>query len=141
MSETKKSMRSIIYTLVLVVAMIILFYWYTTANSDRIENQNMNYATDSARQTAEHMETELENGLSRITTYAYFLGESLDEPFVTPDMLGEMSENSLFDYFRFADEAGINYSDDGQAYDVRERLLHQRHERRDGNIDRAQFGF
>lgn len=121
MSETKKSMRSIIYTLVLVVAMIILFHWYTTANNERIENQNMNYATDSARQTAEHMETELENGLSRITTYAYFLGESLDEPVVTPDMLGEMSENSLFNYFRFADASGINYSDDGQSHDVRER--------------------
>jgi len=121
MSETKKSLRSIAYTIVLIIAIIVLFRWYTTANSERIEKQNMNYATDSARQTAEHMETELENALNRITTYSYFLGESLDEPIVTPAMLGEMEGNSLFDYFRFADSNGINYSADGQAYDINTR--------------------
>ncbi|MCI8598764.1 MAG: response regulator [Lachnospiraceae bacterium] len=118
MNGKKKTLHSIIPVLLLLVAMIILFWWYTAQNSKRIENQNLNYAADSAKQAAARIESEFTNALNRISTYSYFLGESLSEPKVTSKKLEEMSENSLFDAFHFTDVDGVNLSVDGQTFDA-----------------------
>ena len=52
MNEKKRSWHGLIYILFLMAAIIILFWWYTVQNSKRIEKQNLNYAEDSAQQTA-----------------------------------------------------------------------------------------
>ena len=118
MNGKKKSIQGAVGTLVLLIAILLMFVWYSSENNRRIERQNKNYAADSARQKAGHIESEFENALSRISTYAYFLGESLYEPKVTVGMLQGMAENSLFDSFRFTDREGINISSDGQVFDA-----------------------
>lgn len=118
MSEKKRLIQRIVQVLVVLVVIVILFYWYTAQNSKRIESQNLNYALDSARQAALHIEHEFENAASRISTYAYFLGESLSEPIIHEQMLEEMTENALFDAFLFVDINGNNLSVDGQISDV-----------------------
>ncbi len=117
MIKRKKSWQNIGYTLILLVAVLVLFFWYTKQNSGRIERQNLNYAADSAEQMAEHIENELDNGLSRISTYAHLLGESLSEPEVSTRELRDMVENSLFDVFRFTGAEGIGYTAEEERYD------------------------
>ena len=52
MHVTKKYWANIITACILLVAIIGLFGWYSAANDQRIKNKNLNYALDSARQTA-----------------------------------------------------------------------------------------
>ena len=46
--KEKKSLQEIIYVVFLLIAIVILFHWYTTQSRIRIEERNKNYAADSA---------------------------------------------------------------------------------------------
>ncbi len=111
----KKYLQKVIYVVLLLIAIIILFHWYTVQNRNRMEERNKSYAADSARQTADKIDKELENALDLINTYTYFLGESLTEPRVTVQMLAKMEENSMFDTLVFTDMQGKNYVFDGRT--------------------------
>ncbi len=126
MHRRRKTIQSIIYILVLLTAIICLFYWYSHQNSRRIERQNLTYAADSAQQMAGHIENELQNALNRISTYAYFLGESLTESTVDLKKLDEMAENSLFDSFRFVDRDGVSHTAKGRESDASDRDYFQK---------------
>lgn len=52
MVRKKKSVQGIVYALLLILAIIILFQWYTAQNRKRIIEQNKNYAADSAHLAA-----------------------------------------------------------------------------------------
>ena len=78
--KKKKLLQDILCVVFLLVAIVVLFRWYTTQNSRRMEERNKNYAADSARLKAEQLDEELSDALNRINAHAYFLGESLDEP-------------------------------------------------------------
>lgn len=121
MKGKKKPIQEIIYVMPLLVAIIILFQWYTTQNSRRMEERNKNYASDSARQTANHIDEELNNALNLINTYTYFIGESLTEPVITTQMLKKMEDNSLFDTLVFTDIDGVNHIFDGRTSDAKGR--------------------
>lgn len=113
--KKKKSVQQIIYVLPLLAAIIILFHWYTMQNSIRMEERNKNYAADSARQTAEQIDEELNNALDLIKTYTFFIGESLNEPVLTRQMLRKLEENSQFDACIYTDINGTNYASDGRT--------------------------
>ena len=89
MLEHQKTLQGM-NILVLLLAIIMLFYWYSTENSKRIEKQNLNYAMDAARQTVVHIDIEFNNALNRVSTYSYFLGQSLSDSDVTAEMLEGM---------------------------------------------------
>ena len=116
--KNKKLLREIIYVLLLLLAMIILFYWYTSQNSSRMMERNKNYAADSARQTAAHINQEFNNALTLINAYSYLVGISLTAPTITPQMLAEMEETSQFDALFFTDLSGMEYASDGRTADA-----------------------
>ena len=118
--ERKKTLQEITYVLVLLVAIIVLFFWYTSQNSKRMEERNKNYAADSARLKAEQIDEELSNGLDIINAYSYFIEKSLTEPEVTASMLKEMEEKSGFDTLLFTAADGTDYVSDGRVADVTE---------------------
>ena len=62
----KRISQEFISVAVLITAIVILFFWYTSQNSNRIEGRNKTYAEDSARQTAEQIESEFGNALLRV---------------------------------------------------------------------------
>ena len=64
----KKYLHEIIYVLFLIAAIIVLFFWYTTQNSTRMEERNKNYAADSARLMAVQINDDLNNALNLIDT-------------------------------------------------------------------------
>ncbi len=119
--KKKKPLQEIIYAVFLMMAIILLFFWFTERNSRRTEKQNRDYAADSARLKSEQIDEELNNALSRLGTYAYFVGEGLTEPVVTAQSLGKMEENSQFDAIMFADLNGMDHASDGRSADVSER--------------------
>lgn len=121
MKERKKSLQEIFYVLLLLIAVILLFRWYTGQNSIRMEERNKNYALDSARLKTAQIDEELNNALDLINTYAYFLGESLTGHEVTIQTLKRMEENSLFDALIFTDSEGNDYAADGRTADVTDR--------------------
>ena len=122
--KKKKSLQEIIYAVFLLAAIILLFFWFTAQNSSRTEKQNRDYAADSARMKSEQIDDELNNALGWIRTYAYFVGEGLDEPVVTAQMLARMEENSQFDAILFTDINGVDYTSDGQTSDVTGRRFY-----------------
>ena len=119
--KKKKPVQEIIYAVFLFVAIILLFFWFTEQNSRRTNEQNRDYAADSARMKSEQIDEELNNALSRIDTYAYFVGEGLTEPEITAQMLAKMEENSQFDAILFTDLDGIDYASDGRTANVTDR--------------------
>ena len=113
--KEKISLQESIYVVFLLIAIVILFHWYTAQNKIRIEDQNKNYAADSAWQTAVKINEELNNALDLIKTYTYFLGESLTEPMVTPQMLKDLEKNSMFDACIYTEADGRNYASAGRT--------------------------
>lgn len=110
MGKRKNLLQSVLYVVVLLIAMIVLFYWYTAQNRTRIAEQNRNYAEDAALQTAQRIDDDFENGLDLINTYAHFIGISLSEPKIDMDDLKSIENNSVFDAIRFTDMKGRTYS-------------------------------
>lgn len=123
--KRKRTLQEIIFVTFLLAAIVILFCWYTAQNSRRMVERNKNYAVDSARLKAGQIDEELSNALSRINTYAYFVGEGLTEPEVTAEMLKKMEENSQFDALMFTDLEGNDYASDERTADVTNRDFYQ----------------
>ena len=121
MSITKKLWQNVLYIVILLVAIVLLFRWYSAANSRRIENRNLNYALDSSRQTALRIDSEFSNALQRARNYAYLLSSGNSRPEVTAELLKGMEENSSFDAIRFTDASGLNLASDGQTNDSSDR--------------------
>lgn len=121
----RKTLQGISYVLLMLIAIVILFWWYTTQNRNRMEERNMNYAADSARLKVEQIDDELSNALSRINSYAYFLGEGLTEPEITTEMLQEIEASTQFDVVIFTELGGMDYASDGRTADVTNRNFYK----------------
>ncbi len=121
MRKRRRLLQEIVYVLIMLAAIIVLFHWYAAQNSKRMEDRNKNYAEDSAKMKAEHIDKEFDNALDLINAYSYFLGESLNGPTLTVDILNKIEEKTLFDKLRFTDLNGNNYSSDGQVSDASDR--------------------
>ena len=76
----KRISQEIISVAFLVFAVVLLFFWYTSENSRRIEERNKTYAEDSAQQTAQRIEGEFANAILRVRNYAYLLGAVQEHP-------------------------------------------------------------
>ena len=87
MHTTKKTWQYVLYICILLAAISLLFQWYSTTNSRRIEKQNLNYAMDSAEQMSRRIESEFNNALLRVRNYAYLLGTGQSGPEITSDLL------------------------------------------------------
>ena len=121
MKKRKRSLPEIIYAVFLIISFILVFFWFMEQNSRRTEEHNRDYAVDSARLKSEQIDEELDNALNQINTYAYFMGESLTEPVITPQMLERLEKNSQFDAILFTDLDGMDYASDGRTVDVKKR--------------------
>ncbi len=113
MKGKKKPVQDIIYVVFLLGAMFILFYWYTVQNRERINEQNKNYAADSARLKAVQINDEFNNALDLIKTYSYFISKSLEEPVVTSQMLKEMEGTTYASDGRTASQTQYDYYQNG----------------------------
>ena len=121
MRETRRPWQNILYVFLLLAAVILLFWWYATTNSQRIEASSLNYAMDSARQTALRVSGELINGRRRVHNYAYLLSTTLNEPSISTETLLELENNSDFDALHFTNSSGINLASSGATSNSQDR--------------------
>ncbi|MCM1096493.1 MAG: cache domain-containing protein, partial [Ruminococcus flavefaciens] len=121
MDTTRKTWQSIFYTLILMIALTILFRWYYVSNRQQIEARNMNYAMDSARQTAQGISNEFINAERRVRNYAYFLSVGQNASKIDAAMLKELERNVDFDSIRFINSEGKNLTSDGTVAESADR--------------------
>lgn len=121
MRATKKSWQNVLYTLLLLAGICLLFQWYSATNSQRTEIRNLNYAMDSARQTASRISSEFINAQRRVRNYAYIMSRSFGAPDLDMHMLKELEDNSDFSALRFTNGQGVNLGSDGSIFDSLDR--------------------
>ncbi|MCM1466761.1 MAG: cache domain-containing protein, partial [Alistipes sp.] len=121
MSTSKKTWQNTLYIFLLLVAVFLLFRWYSVSNKRQIETQNRNYAMDSARQTVLGLSNEFTNAERRARNYAFFLSVGVDTPEINARMLSQLEENTDFDALRFVDTEGVNLTSDGTTSDSADR--------------------
>ena len=121
MRTSKKTWQNVLYIGIVLAAVFLLFRWYSSANSRRIENQNLNYAMDSALQTTHRIESEFNNAMLRLRNYAYLVGVGENEPDITTELLKGMEENASFNAIRFVNTDGVNLASDGRTSDSSDR--------------------
>ncbi|MCM1045132.1 MAG: response regulator [Candidatus Gastranaerophilales bacterium] len=121
MNVTKKPWKNVLYLLILLAAIFLLFSWYTVSNRRQIEDRNLNYALDSARQTTLGISNEFANAGRRVRNYAYFLSVGQNAMTMDSDMLKELESNVDFDSMRFINAQGMNLTSDGTISDSADR--------------------
>lgn len=123
MKNAKKSWRNAIYIFVVLIAVVLLFQWYAAANRSRIETQNLNYAMDSAQQTASRIRDELKSAVQRIRTYSYLVNVTPDTG-ISSEMLKNMEGSAVFDSFLYIDAEGKGLAPDGTTFDSSDRTYY-----------------
>lgn len=134
MKNRTKTVWQVVGVVALLAAMIVLFQWYTTQNSRRMEERNKNYAADSARQTMTRINEKMNNALELISTYAHFVSEGLKEPVINEQTLQEIEHNALFDAVLFTDAKGVNHTSDGRVSDASDRDYYKKGMRGESGI-------
>ncbi len=121
MEQQKKTWQLIVYAILFLAAVLVLFFIYTTQNRGRIQEQNRIYAEDCARQTANRIESEFNNGIQRIQNVAYLVSNNGNLSEVNMQMLKELEDNTTFDAIRFTNADGINLASNGETNDSSDR--------------------
>lgn len=121
MRTTDKKLQNIAFALVLLIMVFLLFQWYSIANKERIENQNLTYAMDSVERTSASIENEFTNAQRRIRSYAHFLSVTMESSEIDADWLKELESNTDFDSIRYVDSYGVNLTSDGTTADSSDR--------------------
>ncbi|MCM1335631.1 MAG: response regulator [Bacteroides sp.] len=116
--KKKISIREIIGVLILIAAVVLVFFWFSMRTESRTEQQNREYASDSARLKTERIVEDLKNALNQIKTYSYFAGESLADPDTLTAALANMEKNSFFDAVMFTTAEGIDCTSDGRTAEM-----------------------
>lgn len=124
MKLQKKTWQPIIYAFLFLVAVLILFFYYTEQNRARIQEQNRVYAEDSARQTVERIESEFDNALQRIQNDAYLVSMGGNSSAINAPMLKGLEDNTTFDAVCFTNTDGINLASDGKTNDSSDRYFY-----------------
>lgn len=121
MNTNKKTWTNVVFAIILLAAICLLFVWYSTANSKRIEKQNLNYSMDSAVQLSHRVGSEFNNALLRIKNYAYLFSTNQTSPVITADILKGMEKNAKFDAIQYVSSEGMLLTSDGKTSDSRDQ--------------------
>ena len=121
MQTPRKARKTIVYTGVLLIAIVLLFQWYSITTRQRIEHQNLNYALDSSRQMAQRIESEFDNTFLRVRNYAYLLSSDQGRSEIDVGFLKGLEENAVFDAICFTDANGVYMTSNGETIDSSDR--------------------
>jgi len=105
----------------LLVASMFAFYRFSVKNRQRILSQNENYLADVTIQTANRLGDQLQARRRSINLLALTVAETIDEPWVSQELLTVLQGASIFDYVEFIDANGVNHNADGVQSDSSDR--------------------
>lgn len=115
--KKKKLSQELIFAVLLIVGIILIFFWYTAQNKNRMLERNKTYAEDSAHQIARRVESEFKNALTRIGGYAYVFNTRPSDTDFSKEMLQNLEANSVFDALCFVRADGATFTSDGRVFD------------------------
>ncbi len=121
MKQENRTWQPVINAFFIFIVLLILFYFYTTQNRARIQEQNRIYAEDCARQTAGRIESEFDNALQRLENSAFLVAAGTKTPKIDTQILKEMEDNTSFNAISFTNADGINLASDGETSDSSDR--------------------
>lgn len=109
----------------LLVLVLLAFAGYTAVNSDRIKQQNSDYALDAAEDMADHVMEDMDLALTNVKTYAYFFSKDMTSGMIDLEALKAAEDASPFDGLRYTDINGVNYAADGSTSEAQDRDYYQ----------------
>ncbi len=121
MKQENRTWQPVINAFFIFIVLLILFYFYTTQNRARIQEQNRIYAEDCARQTVGRIESEFDNALQRLENSAFLVAVGTKTPKIDTQILKEMEDNTSFNAISFTNADGINLASDGETSDSSDR--------------------
>lgn len=111
---------------IFVIAIAALVYLTHRENFSRQMQQVDQYIKELSKRTSDHVADVLEDKSSAITSIAYLYGTSLKSPEVNLQTLGQLEEKSGFDWIRFIDAEGGDYTKEGKFAKVQDREYYQK---------------
>ncbi|MBR1845051.1 MAG: cache domain-containing protein, partial [Oscillospiraceae bacterium] len=118
-------MKRILPTLLLIVGILAAFFGFIRNNSLRIAGQNEEYINELTTQRAISVDNLIAENLTFIHSTAYLYGKNLDSPFADVAVIRDYEENTIFDYLRFVDESGDDYTSRGVMANLKGRAYIQ----------------
>lgn len=116
----------IISTLALCACIFILLMVVHNENYDRQVQQSQQYIKESTEKTSKYLQDVFEAKKNSIISIAYLYGESIDSPQVDTEHLAELERSSEFDWIRFMDMDGADYTSGGVIANVCDRQYFKR---------------
>lgn len=110
----------LVTSVLLVICVVLIFSWYHISSLRHIKAQNLEYASDAAASTAMSIEREFERAAMNIQEYARWVSSAV----VTPGVLGELEELSVFDGIRFVDMNGYSTASNGVQINAEDRAYY-----------------
>ena len=121
MAFGKKHLKRIILTLLLTVGVLAAFFRFIKDNSRRIAGQNEEYLNELTTQRAISIDSLIRENLSFIKSTAYLYGKNLTSASADVAAIKDYEENSIFDYLRFIDAVGDDYTSEGVMANLADR--------------------
>ncbi len=125
----KKENRGIIFEIVFIGALALFiiasFLTFAKDNNKRILEQNDRFIEAAARQSARRIDDLVDVSQRNIEMMAHLYGSVMEEPEVSAELLGDMTERSSFDYVEFISADGMDLTADGRTADLSDREYFQ----------------
>lgn len=115
----------IVNSIVLLSIMLVIMVLSQRENFARQMQQVNQYIKELSERTSQHVGDVFADKSSAISSIAYLYGNSLKSPQVDLESLGELEETSGFDWIRFIDREGSDYTSNGKFAEVSDREYYQ----------------
>lgn len=113
--------KTFLLIIILLFGSMLTFTYFSQQNESRVIEQNDNYIQEAAIQKARSLDDIFEDNLGAIRTAAFLYGSSMDSPDPDLQQLQEMEERLHFDWLRFIDRDGVNYTSSGKSVHAEDR--------------------
>ena len=121
----RSKLKRIIPTVVLVLCVAGAFFGFIRDNSQRIAEQNKEYIDELTTQRGVSIDSLIAENESFIESIAYLYSASLDTPEADVDIIKNFEDNTVFDFVRFIDAEGDNYTSEGLRANMADRAYFQ----------------
>ena len=125
MPDMKKHAKRIIPTVFLLLGIAFSLTSFLHSNQKRIARQNEEYIGELTIQRAISIDNVISENLTFIHSTAYLYGLSLTSPWADVAVIRDYEENTIFDYLRFVDESGDDYTSRGVMANLKGRAYIQ----------------
>lgn len=115
------AISAIIFAVVLSAGAVGVGLFSHGRNQDRVNNEIRAYAEEISVRNEKHLSDVFENHLDTVKSLAYLYGHAMASADPDLELLGQLEKDSGFDWIRFIDENGDDYTSEGAFANVADR--------------------